>query len=247
MLPCWLCLGTQKGGTTTLQQLLGKHPQVFLPTCKEVHYFSLHYSRGLPWYQSHYATAEGRCCGDITPYYLFHPQAPWRIQALLPQARLVVLLRDPVARTLSQYFHAQRLGFEPLPLAEALAAEAERLQGSEPVLEAADGRHHSHQEHSYLARSRYELQLRRYEALFAPDQLLLLRSEDLFAQPEATLQRITHFLALEPLTLPSGAMQPANAGCGEASGVDAEALQNLRQALAPTYATMAERYGITWP
>ena len=124
-LPDFLVLGTQKGGTTSLQQLLGHHPEVFLAAGKEVHYFSLHHDQPLSWYAAHYATAAAeQRCGDITPFYLFHPEIPGRIRALLPQVKLIALLRDPVERALSQVFHARRLGFEPLEPAEALAAEA---------------------------------------------------------------------------------------------------------------------------
>jgi len=100
-LPDFLGLGTQKGGTSTLQTLLKTHPRVFLPACKEVHYFSLHAQQPTQWYADHYRKASrGQRCGDITPYYLFHPDAPERIRALLPKARLIVLLRDPVERCL---------------------------------------------------------------------------------------------------------------------------------------------------
>jgi len=151
-----------------------------------------------------------------------------------------------VARTLSQYFHARRLGFEPLPLAEALAAEPQRLAGAEQALQAGVARHLSHQEHSYLARSRYPEQLQRYERSFAADQLLVLRSEDLFAQPQQALDRITHFLGLQCLPL-AAAPVIANGGGGEAAGVDPAQVRQLREALDPVYRTMAERYGIVWP
>ena len=132
-LPDFLGLGTQKGGTSTLQALLKTHPRVFLPACKEVHYFSLHAQQPTQWYADHYRRASrGQRCGDITPYYLFHPDAPKRIQALLPKARLIVLLRDPVERCLSQIFHARRLGFETLEPEAAIAAEAERLASGDP-------------------------------------------------------------------------------------------------------------------
>ncbi|MCT0224977.1 sulfotransferase [Synechococcus sp. CS-1328] len=252
-LPDFLGLGVQKGGTTTLQRLLERHPQVFLPAGKEVHFFSLHYGEGEAWYRHHYAAAAPhQRCGDITPYYLFHPAAPGRIQALLPQARLIVLLRDPVERALSQYFHSRRLGLEPLDLDAALAAEPQRLAGAEALLAAGDGvvvgRHRSHQEHSYLSRSRYEQQLDRYEALFPPGQLLLLRSEDLFAAPERIWPLLLEFLALDPCPLPAEAASlRANAGRGEAGHVPEALRRRLRQELEPTYRAMAARYGISWP
>jgi len=249
MLPRFLGLGAQKGGTTTLQQLLDHHPGVFLPACKEVHYYSLHFGEGEAWYRAHFhAATAAQVCGDITPYYLFHPAAPVRIRAQLPQARLIVLLRDPVERAFSQFFHSRRLGLEPLELAEALAAEPQRLAGAEEVLASPQGRHRSHQEHSYLSRSRYEQQLARYEALFPAEQLLLLRSEDLFTTSEQLWLRLLRFLELEAAPLPAAAAAVrANAGRGEAQAVDPALRQMVRQALAPTYLAMAERYDIHWP
>ena len=129
---------------------------------------------------------------------------PARIRALLPQARMIVLLRDPVERTLSQVFHARRHGFEALEVADALAAEPERL---------ASGNAYNFQKHSYVARSRYLEQLDRYEALFPKRQLLVLKSEDLFASTRHVWEKIQCFLELQPITLT--ALPRANAGSGE--------------------------------
>ena len=112
-LPDFLGLGTQKGGTTTLHQLLGLHPDVHLPDRKEVHYFDLQPEQPASWYAEQFSSARpGQHCGEITPFYLFHPEVPARIRALLPEAKLLVLLRDPVERALSQVFHARKRGFE---------------------------------------------------------------------------------------------------------------------------------------
>jgi hypothetical protein len=245
-LPAFLCLGTQKGGTTALHKLLAQHPQVFLPSCKEVHYFSLHDQQPLSWYAEHYSAAQpDDRRGDITPYYLFHPRAPERIQQVLPQAKLIVLLRDPVERTLSQVFHARRHGFEPLELEAALEAEAERLEGAEARLREPGSTDYSHQKHSYVSRSRYEQQLQRYETLFPAKQLLVLRSEDLFSATEHSWHGIQAFLELDVLPLPAP-LERANAGRGEAAAVPEQVRALLRHALADTAAAIKHRYGIDW-
>ena len=236
-LPDFLGLGTQKGGTTTLHRLLGKHPDVFLPACKEVHFFDQNYNSGEAWYREHFQTARAdQRCGDITPFYLFHPDVPGRIYQHIPNARLIVLLRDPVERAISQVFHAQRLGFEPLPIDEALAAEQGRLATGDP---------YSFQKHSYLSRSRYLEQLDRYEALFPREQLLILRSEDLFSTPERIWQELLSFLELKPMDWP-GALPRANAGDGLGDQIDPALRQHLRQQLAETVTGVRSRYGITW-
>ena len=236
-LPDFLVLGTQKGGTTSLQQLLGHHPEVFLAAGKEVHYFSLHHDQPLSWYAAHYATAAAdQRCGDITPFYLFHPEIPGRIRALLPQVKLIALLRDPVERALSQVFHARRLGFEPLEPAEALAAEPARLASGDPF---------SLQKHSYVARSRYLEQLQRYEALFPADQLLVLRSEDLFQDTARVWGRILRFLGVAAMPLPM-TLPRANAGRGEADAVPDAIRDDLRTALRPAATGVRARYGFGW-
>jgi len=250
-LPEFLGIGVQKGGTTTLQRLLEQHPQVYLPPRKELHYFSLHYGKGEAWYRQQFADARAdQRCGEITPYYLFHPEAPQRIKALLPDVTLLVLLRDPVERALSQVFHSQRLGLEPLPLEQALAAESERLAGADDVLAAVDGRHRSHQEHSYLARSRYELQLQRFEACFGADQIVLRRSEDLFERPEQVWLDLLHHLGLQQIPLPETGRR-AHVGSRGGDDLDEERMAELRDKLAmqlqPTYQYFEQHHGLSWP
>jgi len=241
--PDFLILGCQKGGTTSLYDLVAAHPRIRPARTKEVHFFTLHYRRGWDWYSDQLqqpprhglARALGTrlLYGEATPYYLFHPLAAERIRRHCPRARLIVLLRDPVERSLSHYFHARRLGFEPLPLPEALDAEPSRLEGAEAAL-ARGERHFSHQEHSYVGRSRYGEQLERYSRWCEPEQLLVVRSESFFANPQAVTQRVWQFLNLKPPTKnpspshPPGAPGPiANQGQGEASGVPTAVRQRL--------------------
>ncbi|KZR73246.1 sulfotransferase family protein [Prochlorococcus marinus] len=236
-LPHFLVLGTQKGGTTSLQKILELHSHVFLPSCKEVHYFTLHYEKPASWYSGHYQKAKWfQKRGDITPYYLFHPEAPLRIHSLLPRARLIVLLRDPVERALSQVFHARRHGFEKLGVEAALRAEEARL---------ARGTLFSHQKHSYLARSRYLEQLDRFEELFPRRKILILRSEDLFINTETIWLQILKFLNLpiKPLTM---SLPRANSGKGESGGVKLEIRDRLKNELRTTVEGVKERYGFDW-
>ena len=235
-LPDFLCVGTQKGGTTYLYELLKRHPQVFLAEPKEQHFFSLHWQRGVDWYRRQFASAaESQICGEITPYYLFHPEAPARIQSLLPNVKLIVLLRDPVERALSQYFHSRRLGLDHLDLEEAFAAEASRLRNSAEALKQGLP-HLSHQQHSYLSRSRYEEQLWRFDQYVAPDQILLLKSEDLFSKPKPVWEAIIKFLGLNLIRCPQ--LTPVYHGDGESSRVDTSFKERLRKELDLTYQWM---------
>ena len=238
-LPDFLGIGTQKGGTTYLHGLLQQHPQVYLAHPKELHFFSLHHHRGLEWYGHHFdaATAD-QYCGEVTPYYLFHPLAAEQIATALPKVKLIVLLRDPVERTLSQYFHSKRLGLESLELEEALAAEPQRLADAEAALKRGEA-HKSHQQHSYLSRSRYEQQLPCVEALFPSEQLQVLCSEDFFERPQQLWERVLAFLGLNESPLP--ALGTRYAGLGGAASVSPDLRQQLRAQLELTYRWLEQR------
>ena len=150
--------------------------------------------------------------------------------------KLIVLLRDPVERALSQVFHAKRRGFESLDVADALDAEQTRLATGDP---------YSLQKHSYVSRSRYIEQLDRYIALFPKKQLLVLRSEDLFDQPNVVWEQLLDFLGLAVTQLPS-ALPRANAGVGEASTINPAIRARLREELEPTARAVKQRYGFGW-
>ena len=149
-------------------------------------------------------------------------------------------LDDPSKARSITPFQGDSLGLE-----EALACESDRLLGADLLLAQAGATHRSHQEHSYLARSRYEQQLARYERRFSKNQLLLLKSEDLFERQAVVWQRVLNFLELDPLPCPEGTT-PANAGRGESADVPETLRLRLRELLQSTYRVMEKRYGITW-
>lgn len=244
-LPHFLGIGTQKGGTTYLHALLNEHPQIFLATPKEVHFFSLHYPKGIEWYKNFFkSAAHDQRCGEITPYYMFHPFAVQRIFRHLPNVNLIVLLRDPVERALSQYFHSKRLGLEPLGFQQAFAAEEKRLQDSSTQLKM-ECTHLSHQQHSYLSRSRYDIQLKALRNVFPSDQIKVYRSESLFSNPGPVWNDVLSFLSLDPLSCPI--ISPQNVSCsGHKTNLDASTLDWIRCQLSPAYDWIFSEYGIRW-
>jgi len=197
-LPGAVILGAQKCGTTSLHGYLVQHPGVIPPLRKEVHYFDLNYPRGEAWYRAHFGrTEEAGLNLDASPYYLFHPAVPARLHALLPDAKLVVLLRDPVRRAYSHYWHERAKGREKLEFAEAIAAEPGRIASAEARL--ADGsldRSADHQHFSYLARGRYAEQLERWFALYPRERFHVVRFEDLVREPLGRLNDVLAFLGL---------------------------------------------------
>ena len=203
-LPDFLVIGAQKAGTTALYAYLRWHPGITGPSWKEVSFFDRHWWRGEAWYRGQFPLRAGeRLVGEASPSYLFHPLAPERARLLVPDAKLVALLRDPVDRAYSQYQHEVALGREPLSFEDALAAEDERLRGEVERL-VADPRAFSRAwwDHSYASRGRYAEQLERWLAVFPREQLLVVRTEDLGERPAETYASILSFLGADPYELP---------------------------------------------
>jgi hypothetical protein len=197
-LPDFLIIGAQKAGTTALYAYLRRHPAITGPSWKEVSYFDRHYGRGEAWYRGNFPNrvrARGKLVGEASPSYIFHPLGPERAKALVPEARLVALVRHPVDRALSHYHHEVALGREPLRFEDALDAEEDRLRGEEERL-AADPSYFSRAwwSHAYKSRGRYAEQLERWLAVFPREQLLILPSADLGGEPERTHARVLDFL-----------------------------------------------------
>lgn len=205
-LPDFLILGAMKAGTSSLFRMLEQHPQVVSPLRKEVHFFSLAAPRGrsLSWYRAHFplraSLRGGRTTGEGTPDYVFAPGVPERIAALRPGLPVIMLLRDPVERAISHYFHEVRMGRETLPLEAALEAEEERLGAADCA--TPDGLElflHA----SYKARGVYADQVERLFRCFGRDRVLLIHSEAFFADPGAHLARTCAFLGLAPMAAPA--------------------------------------------
>lgn len=202
-LPDFIVIGAQKAGTTSLDAYLREHPDVLPCAWKEVQFFhGLRYLEGEDWYRRQFldpgdlrrvpAYRERQLInGEATPYYLFHPHVPERIAGMVPNARLIALLRDPVARAYSHYQHNVRRGKEPLPFADALKREDEIFPGEHARMQADPGyRSEAYYRYSYKQRGCYADQLERYYRLFPREQLLIVKSEDLFERPQETYAEI---------------------------------------------------------
>lgn len=206
VLPDFLVIGAKRGGSTSLYRNLVRTPGV-LPLfpraadLKGTYYFDVEHARGERWYRSHFPAGrrpEERV-GEASPYYLSHPHAAGRAAQLVPDARIVAVLREPVARAHSHYQERVRQGIETLPtFAAAVEAEPARLAGEvERMLEDPTYVSWNHLNFGYLAQSDYATGLRRWLQAFPPEQVLVLRSEDLYADDAAVLARVRTFLGLD--------------------------------------------------
>jgi hypothetical protein len=214
VLPDYLIIGTQKGGTTSLYNYLGQHPWILPALKKEVHFFDTqNFAKGPGWYRAHfplnlqkkYANKSSRCSaitGEASPYYLFYPHAPKRVEKILPKTKIIVMLRNPVDRALSHYYHQVRKGRERLTFEAAIDAERERL-GGEYERMLRDDTYYSSAcwAYSYLARGLYADQLNAWFEVFPREQFLVIRSEDFFLDPCASFKQTLRFLELPEINL----------------------------------------------
>jgi Sulfotransferase domain len=194
-LPDFLILGAQKAGTTALYAYLRWHPQITGPSFKEVSFFDRHYAHGERWYRAHMPARRRSLVGEASPSYLFHPLAPERVASMLPDARLIALLRNPVDRAFSHYQHEVALGREPLSFEDAIDSEEERMRGEvEQMLGEPSYFSHAWWNYTYVARGRYAEQLERWFARFPRERLLVLFTEELAADTAGTYRRALDFL-----------------------------------------------------
>ena len=205
-LPTFLVIGAQKSGTTSLSSYLAQHPDLRTSFYKEVHFFDSgtgmygdNYAKGENWYRAHFPLRsrrrESQQIFEATPMYLFHGKAAARIRETIPTAKLIVVLRNPVARAVSHYRHTRARRHEPLPMLEAMHAESDRIG---TALHAMDFENQDVRRFSYKSRGLYAEQLRRYLHHFPANQLLVISSDELFADTPDTLRRIFEFIGVQP-------------------------------------------------
>lgn len=217
LLPDFILFGAAKSGTTSLYDWLAQHPlvepcttsDVRFGNTKEVRFFDYNWYRGSDWYRSHFPLDEARrefaaehgrpfLTGEGSPTYISNLWAPGRVRELLPEVKLIAVLRNPVDRAYSHFQFSRRDGAEECELfEEAVAREEERLRPEWKRI-ADDPRYNSWNfgRWSYLARSRYAEQVERWLALFPREQLLFLKAEDMFAEPQRALDTACDFLGL---------------------------------------------------
>ncbi len=230
-LPNFLILGAQKAGTSSLFSYLDQHADIKMSRAKEVHYFDQNYDKGESWYRSFFPMGDAGLRGEASPYYLFHPHVPERIKRDLPHAKLIVLLRNPTERALSQYFHAVRKDGETLDVKSALESEEERIGAEfEKMLKDENYQSYLVQLRSYKRRGIYLEQLERYWKLFPKEQMLILNSELFFSQPDETLKQVYTFLEID--NKPIANLEPQNIGSNR-TRVEAEIIDYLNTYFAP--------------
>lgn len=199
-LPDLIIIGAQKSGTTSLHAALSQHPQFLKPYEKEVHFFdggldpaSDNYKKGQAWYRAHFPFRRNGSASKVfeaSPLYIFNPLVADRMFDLLPQVKIVAILRNPTERAISHYFHEKQRGYESLPIMEALLEEERRMGAA---IQSKDYKNSSFIHHSYKSRGLYKEQLERFFKHFPQQQFLLLTSEDFFRDQNNILRQVTDF------------------------------------------------------
>jgi hypothetical protein len=184
--PTFLVIGAMKAGTTSLYHYLSGHPQVFMSTPKELHFFveEQNWARGWRWYCSQFeasgeAIAVGEASTSYTQYPIYRGVAS-KIAEYLPDARLIYIVRHPIDRIRSEYQHRVVAGTERAPIDQAVLTTP-----------------------SYVNNSRYAMQIDQYLEHFGRDQLLVVLSERLRKDRLATMHQVARFLGIEPTWNPA--------------------------------------------
>lgn len=204
--PNFIIIGSQRCGTTSLYSYLAQHPQILTPIKKEMDFFSWHFHRGIDWYLAHFPQVpqgEQFLTGEASPSYFDCREAPERLHARFPQVKLILLLRNPVDRAISHFYRLVDLNWEARGFDRAIGDEVDRLnRNPEYIIGEEPG--------NYLARGRYVEFIKNWLALFPRENLLVLKSEDLYASAAETVDRVLEFLNLPEYRLSE--YQNANPG-----------------------------------
>jgi hypothetical protein len=179
MLPNLIVIGAMKAGTTSLHHYLSLHPEIFMSDDKEPSFFTVekNWHRGLPWYESLFAT-ERPIRGEASPDYTKFPLiggVPERIHSVLPNTKMIYLVREPIERIVSHYIDAYSFGRVHKPLNRELA---------------------DFESHHFVNCSRYHMQLERYLEYFDADQIYVLTTDELRDDRQATLRGVFDFLGV---------------------------------------------------
>lgn len=194
--PEFIVIGAAKCGTSSLFNYLKSHPQILLPHKKELNFFGAKLKYSLDWYLAHFPSISDRpefITGEATPNYIRFPQAATQIKAHFPKIKLIVLLRNPIDRSLSWHHHKLNSGLAKGTFAEAVAYEIKQLENfSEENFKKTI----YHNPDNILG-SLYLYKLKIWMKLFEREQFCIIKSEDLYSDPEKVMKRVFTFLGLE--------------------------------------------------
>lgn len=198
--PDFLIIGVMKGGTTSLYDWLNQHPDIQMSRTKEVNYFSKYYYNSMLHYRSFFCLKKiNKLAGEASPYYFFHPHVPSRVKKDLPKAKIILLLRDPVYRAYSHYQMVKGIDCA-IDFNEALELESSRIGILKEKFEKRPYYFKfSHEAYSYKSKGLYFEQLSNWLKYYKKEDILFIKSEDLFENTEKELLKIYDYLGVEKI------------------------------------------------
>lgn len=203
-LPDFVIVGAMRCGTTALARYLGAHPDIFMAPEKEVHFFDRHFEEGTDWYARRFARARSEIAiaiGEATQTYMYDSIAVDRMADVVPEAKLIAILREPIDRAYSHYWLNRARGLEPLSFPEAIRAEPERLATSR----------RDRFVYSYLDRGRYLKQLKMLCGRYPRSALHVAIFESMCVDPRGVYRDVCRHLAVDPAFEPSELGRQINA------------------------------------
>ncbi len=207
--PTFLIMGAQKAGTTSLYSAMRQHPHIGRANKKELHFFDRFYHRGMAWYEKQFRVETQHVqVGESTPVYMYDELVRGRIASDLPDIKILAILRDPVARAYSHFWHSRRFDQESASsFEEALAVEPQRLQEIREQIRQPDANGREGWTYpkvrrsywwSYVDRGRYVDQLEDLERLFGRDRILVLTLEETKQNPEQQISAALEHIGVDP-------------------------------------------------
>lgn len=241
LLPNFLIIGAPRGGTSSLFFYLNHHSSIFPCKIKEPNFFAMYYDRGINWYRTFFPTVLKKrqfektnktkfVTGEASTQYYWHPQVPKRVKETVPNVKLIMLLRNPVDRSYSQYKMEVRHGNEKLSFEEAIAKEKERIEGEyDKMLYNELYFSEKYTMHAYISKSLYFNFIKQWFDYFPKENFLFVKSEDFYQNTKHIMKEIFQFLDV-PL-IPFNESKILRKGIYE--NIDSKTRENLKQYFKP--------------
>jgi hypothetical protein len=212
MKPNFIGIGAQKCASTWLYDILADHPQVGLSSAKEIDFFSNFFDYGAEWYERNFADAGGRVArGEISPSYFHGVSVPERVHAYDPDMRLILFVREPIARAISNHKHEVRIG---------------HLQGDDLSFEYGLANNPM-----YIEQGRYATHLERWLQYFPREQLLIVLFDDVHADGASVARRVYEFLGVDSAHISAALGERSNESYVNRSSIFEGAKNVLRRAV----------------
>jgi sulfotransferase family protein len=189
----FVCVGAQKAGTSSLDNILRKHPYIYLPRVKETKFFQgiadSEYYKGEDWYWKTYFPRknEGKILGEVDPEYLYFEEVPKRLYKHNNDLKIIIILRNPVKRAFSHYLMSLNRGYENHSFVDAISLEQNRIKHSE----------FNKNHFSYVSRGFYFNQINRYIELFGKDNIIVLDFDSFLNNQAECINKIINFISIK--------------------------------------------------